>query len=54
MIAGIIIQPISNATSCAVIVVPMFAPKINPTACARVNNPALIKPITITVLALED
>ena len=38
----------------AVIVVPMFAPIITPMAWARVSSPALTKPTTITVVALED
>ena len=54
MIAGMMIHDILNATNCAVIVVPILAPKIKPIAWARVSNPALIKPMTITVLALDD
>ena len=38
----------------AVIVVPIFAPIITPMAWARVSSPALTKPTTITVVALED
>ena len=51
---GMMIQEMSNATSWAVIVVPMLAPKINPMACTRESRPAFTKPMTITVLALED
>ena len=36
-----------------VIVVPMFAPKTTPTACANVISPAFTKPTTITVVAEE-
>ena len=42
---------ILNAISCAVIVVPMLAPKITEIACGRLISPALTKPITITVVA---
>ena len=38
----------------AVIVVPILAPKITPTDCARVKSPALIKDTTITVVAPDD
>ena len=38
----------------AVIVVPMFAPIITPIAWASDSRPALTKPTTITVVALED
>ena len=38
----------------AVIVVPIFAPIITPTACERVKRPALTKPTVITVVAEED
>ena len=44
----------SKAISCAVIVVPMLAPKITEIACGSPISPALTKPITITVVALED
>ena len=54
MIAGIASTLTSNETSCAVMVVPIFVPMMMPTACARFSSPALMKPITITVLALED
>ena len=40
-------------TTHAVIVVPIFAPIITPTACTSVNTPALTKPTTITVVAPE-
>ena len=38
----------------AVIVVPIFAPKITPTDCAKVINPAFTKETTITVVAPDD
>ena len=38
----------------AVIVVPILAPKITPTDCARVKSPALIKDTTITGVAPDD
>ena len=41
-----------NAMICAVIVVPIFAPKIMEIACGNVIKPALTNPITITVVAL--
>ena len=44
----------SNAMICAVMVVPMFAPKMMPIDCTSVRSPAFTKPITMTVLALED
>ncbi len=44
----------SNAMICAVMVVPMFAPKMMPIDCTRFRSPALTKPITMTVVALED
>ena len=44
----------SNDTIHAVIVVPMFAPIITPTACESVNRPAFTKPTVITVVADED
>ena len=37
---------------CAVIVVPIFAPKIIEIACGRLISPALTNPIAITVVAL--
>jgi hypothetical protein len=46
-------SPISE-TSHPVLVVPTAAPKITPTACAKVNNPALTKPMVITIVALDD
>ena len=39
---------------CAVTVVPTLAPKMMPMAWVRVRSPALMNPITITVVALED
>ena len=54
MIAGIASAPTSKETICAVTVVPMLVPKMIPIACERFSSPALMKPITITVLALED
>ena len=41
-------------TSHAVTVVPMLAPIITLIACFRTISPALTKPITMTVVALED
>ena len=38
----------------AVMVVPIFAPKITPTDCFKVKSPAFTKDTTITVVALED
>ena len=43
-----------NETSCAVIVVPILAPKMIPTACANSIKPAFTKVTTITVVAPED
>ncbi len=37
---------------CAVIVVPIFAPRIIEIACGKVISPALTNPIAITVVAL--
>jgi hypothetical protein len=34
--------------------VPIFAPIITPTDCARESRPALTKLTTITVVALDD
>ena len=42
------------ATSHGVEVVPKVAPMITPTACEKVTNPALTKPITVSVVAVED
>ena len=42
-----------KAISWAVMVVPILAPRITPIAWARVMNPELTKPITITVVADE-
>ena len=44
----------SSAISTLVMVVPMFAPKMTPVAWARSMIPALMKPMTITVVAEED
>ena len=44
--------PISSAISWPVIVVPIFAPIITPTACGNVK-PALTNPTVMTVVALE-
>ena len=41
-----------KATNWAVIVVPILAPIITPTACAKFIRPAFTKPTTITVVAL--
>ena len=54
MMAGIVMQAMSNAMICAVIVVPMFAPKMIPIDWVRFRSPAFTNPITITVLALDD
>ena len=43
-----------NATSIAVTVVPMFAPRMMPQASVRRISPELTKLTTITVAALED
>ena len=48
------IVPMSSATSCPVIVVPILAPMIIHTACLRVISPELTKPTTMTVVADED
>jgi hypothetical protein len=42
------------ATSQGVDVVPKVAPTITPTACEKVTNPALTKPMTVSVVAVED
>ncbi len=39
--------------SCAVIVVPILAPKITEMACGRVIRPALTNPMVMTVVAEE-
>ena len=44
----------NSATIHAVIVVPMFAPKMTPTDCCSVIKPALTNDTTITVVAPED
>ena len=44
----------SRAIKTLVMVVPILAPKITPVACARSMIPALIKPMTMTVVAEED
>ena len=54
MIAGMVMLVTSNAMICAVMVVPMFAPKMMPIDCTSVRSPAFTKPITMTVLALDD
>ena len=54
MIAGIARTPTSNETICAVIVVPILDPMMIPIDWARFRSPALMKPITMTVVALED
>jgi len=53
-IAGIMIHSILNATSCAVTVVPILAPKITPRAWESDINPAFTKPTSITVVAEDD
>ena len=42
------------ATSHGVEVVPKVAPMMTPTACEKVTNPALTKPMTVSVVAVED
>ena len=42
------------ATSHGVEVVPKVAPTMTPTACEKVTNPALTKPMTVSVVAVED
>ena len=44
----------SRRRICAVIVVPIFAPRMTPTDWRRVIMPALTKPTTMTVVADED
>ena len=46
-------EPESRLRICAVMVVPMLAPMMMPTACLRVIMPALTKPTTITVVPVE-
>ena len=43
---------ILKAIICAVIVVPIFAPKIIEIACGRLISPELTKPMAMTVVAL--
>ena len=54
IIAGMIMLSILKAMICPVTVEPMLAPKIMPKDCTKVSSPALMKPITITVEALEE
>jgi hypothetical protein len=42
------------ATSHGVEVVPKVAPMMTPTACEKVTSPALTKPMTASVVAVED
>ena len=42
------------ATNHGVEVVPKVAPMMTPTACEKVTNPALTKPMTVSVVAVED
>ena len=44
----------SNATIQGVVVVPSVAPTMTPIACGRVTNPALTKPMTVRLAAVED
>jgi hypothetical protein len=44
----------TSDTSHPVLVVPRFAPMITAIALGNAINPALTKPIVITVVALED
>ena len=46
--------PMSRATSCPVMVVPMLAPMMIHTACCRVIIPEFTNPTTMTVVAEED
>ena len=43
-----------SATSQIVEVVPSVAPMIIPTACEKVTSPALTKPMTVRIAAVED
>jgi hypothetical protein len=36
------------------VLVPKVAPMMTPTACANVTSPALTKPMTVNVVAVED
>ena len=47
-------SPPDRRRICAVIVVPILAPRITPTDCLSVMIPAFTKPTTITVVADED
>jgi hypothetical protein len=42
------------ATSHGVEVAPKVAPTITPTACSKLTKPALTKPMTVSVVAVED
>ena len=43
-----------SATSQAVPVVPMFAPKTSASPCGKVSRPALTRPMVVIVVALDD
>ena len=43
-----------NATIQGVVVVPSVAPTMTPIACGRVTSPALTKPMTVRLAAVED
>jgi hypothetical protein len=50
-----VIEPrMKMATSQIVEVVPSVAPMIIPTACEKVTSPALTKPMTVRMAAVED
>ncbi len=44
----------NRATSQIVEVVPSVAPTIMPIACEKVTRPALTKPMTVRIAAVED
>ena len=46
--------PLSRRRICAVMVVPIFAPRMTPTDCCSDMMPAFTKPTTMTVVADED
>lgn len=43
-----------TATIHGVDVVPSVAPMVMPTACAKLASPALMKPITVMIVAVDD
>ena len=44
----------SRETSHPVLVVPRLAPRMTPTACWKLNSPALTNPMVVRVVALDD